>query len=348
MLERIGGKRFPYRLKILEEDRVLLALKVQAVWPGAGTQVFCLRDSGQGRGGEEFERVPVVSLRRYGKRLAVVLDRRVNKRCDFLFLKKPYKTKEGEYEQIFWRTHQSLRTSRKRFVTGPWKGPPLTIYVDIDEKYPWRFRGCRVERTHLPVGDYALAGGKGLLAVVERKTFDNLLAELGRWDAFHQVLGELEVYPQNALVIESSYGDFLDPKRLHHYTPSFVARALAEISAMHPRLKVVFAHSRKGANEWCRRFFEAVALQSTESIPVQGVDLEETVVPKSRDSDLIFALMEQFPRLPPSFTLGELREAFPHVPIEAIRRFLGRMKAAGKVRCSGRGPKARWMKIQQD
>ena len=103
MLERIGGKRFPYRLKILEEDRVLLALKVQAVWPGAGTQVFCLRDSGQGRGGEEFERVPVVSLRRYGKRLAVVLDRRVNKRCDFLFLKKPYKTKEGEYEQIFWR-----------------------------------------------------------------------------------------------------------------------------------------------------------------------------------------------------------------------------------------------------
>ncbi|MGC8900817.1 MAG: hypothetical protein ACP5OF_05100 [bacterium] len=46
---------------------------------------------------EEVERVPVVSLNRYGKRLAVVLDRAINKRCDFLFLTKRYKTQEGEY-----------------------------------------------------------------------------------------------------------------------------------------------------------------------------------------------------------------------------------------------------------
>lgn len=96
ILERIAGERFPYRIRLVQGNRLLLALKVQSVWPGAGTQVFCLRDTTlDNETLEMVDFVPILSLRRYGKRLAVVLDRRMNKRCDFLFLKKKYKNKEG-------------------------------------------------------------------------------------------------------------------------------------------------------------------------------------------------------------------------------------------------------------
>jgi hypothetical protein len=36
-----------------------------------------------------------------------------------------------------------------------------------------------VERKNLPVGDYALVSENGLRAVVERKTFENLISEFG-------------------------------------------------------------------------------------------------------------------------------------------------------------------------
>ncbi len=178
----------------------------------------------------------------------------------------------------------------------------------------------------------------------------NLLAELGRLDAFHQVLGELEAYPHNALVIEASYPDFLDSKRLHHYTPTVVARALADISALHLKLKVVFAHSRKEANEWCRRYFESIHLHlfKEESPPMveeaQGIYTSMEAPPR----DVRFLLRAHFPHLPRTFTLGELREAFPHIPVHVIRAFLAEMRKKGLITCVGRGPKAYWVKTQGD
>jgi len=40
-----------------------------------------------------------------------------------------------------------------------------------------------------------------------------------------QRLLELTTYPQHALVVEAPYEDFLQPKKLHHYTPAFCAAA---------------------------------------------------------------------------------------------------------------------------
>ncbi len=55
---------------------------------GTGGQVFCMREDRRDwpKPVEEIERVPVLSIKRFGKRLAVSLDRTRNKRCDFLFL----------------------------------------------------------------------------------------------------------------------------------------------------------------------------------------------------------------------------------------------------------------------
>ncbi len=348
ILERIDNKRFPYRIRIIQGDKLLLALKVQSRWPGSGTQIFCLRDETlDAESIEVLETVPILSLRRYGKRLAVVLDRKKNKRCDFLFLKKQYKNREGEYEQIFWRTQKSLKEMRKGYLLPAWKASEMTVYIDKEERYPWRFPGCQIERVSLPVGDYALAGKEGFVAVVERKSFENMLSEIGRLDAFHQSLGELEAYPYNALVIEASYPDFLDSKRLHHYTPTVVARAIADISALHPRLNVIFAHSRKGGNEWCRRFFESLYyhLFKEESPP----DISETVgiytgMEAQPSNDLVI-LNANFPHLPETFTMKDLKEAFPHIPEQSIRSFLNRMREKGAVICVGRGKKAYWKKL---
>jgi len=116
ILESVNNTKFPYRLTIRQDDKVLIALRVQDRCPGQRGNIFCIRETNQELDlpVEEIERVPIISLKRYGKRLANVLDRPINKRCEFLFLTKKYKTKEGKYEQIFWRTQKALIERRPK------------------------------------------------------------------------------------------------------------------------------------------------------------------------------------------------------------------------------------------
>lgn len=100
--------------------------------------------------------------------------------------------------------------------------------------------------------------GDRILAVVECKTLDNLPADFGMMPVLHQRLAELAAYNNHALVIEADYSDFLNPNKVHHYTASFCARAIAELYALHPTLRIVFCANRKIANEWTRHFFGAV------------------------------------------------------------------------------------------
>ncbi len=48
--------------------------------------------------------------------------------------------------------------------------------------------------------------------------------------------------------------------------------------------------------------------------------------------------------LPAAFTLGQLERACPGVSRDMVRKVLKDLKAAGRVRCRGRGPGARWEK----
>jgi len=114
------------------------------------------------------------------------------------------------------------------------------------------------DRGNLPSGDYALMDGDRILAVVERKTLENLLADFGMMPVLHQRLAELATYDNHALVVEASYADFLNPKKVHHYTVAFCARAIAELYALHSNLRIHFCANRKVANEWTRHYFAAV------------------------------------------------------------------------------------------
>ncbi len=50
-----------------------------------------------------------------------------------------------------------------------------------------------------------------MLAVVERKTLDNLLGDFAMMPVLHQKLAELTTHNNHAMVIEAPYADFLNP-----------------------------------------------------------------------------------------------------------------------------------------
>jgi hypothetical protein len=110
-----GTERFPYRIAIVQGGRETLVLRTQARWPGPGAQVFCLRETEAPADlPEPLEDVAIANVKRFGRKLSLVLARSRRKRCDFLFLERPYKNRPGEYEQIFFRTQQSLRQHKSR------------------------------------------------------------------------------------------------------------------------------------------------------------------------------------------------------------------------------------------
>ncbi len=266
ILERVSEAKFPYRIRIVGKDGRSLTLRAQDHWPTANRNIFCLREIASdslppaSTTTEEIERVPIVAIQRRGLRLSLVLDRKRYKRCDFLFLRRDYKNRPGEtYEQIYWQTQTAL-VQRRPSVSPISLGKRVEYAVRIasDERYPWSFPGSHVVRGKLACGDYALVEGDSVLAVVERKTLDNLLADFGVLQVLHQRLLELSSYEQNAFVIEAPYEDFLNKAKVHHYSPAFCAATIAELYAAHPRVRIVFCSNRKTANLWTRSFFAAL------------------------------------------------------------------------------------------
>ncbi|MGA1846003.1 ERCC4 domain-containing protein [Deferribacter abyssi] len=348
ILESVNNKKFPYRLTIRQGDKILLALRVQDKWPGQKGNIFCLREDNVKMEPpiEEIERVPVISLKRIGKRLVVVLDRAKNKRCDFLFLKKKYKTKDGEYEQIFWRTQRALKEKKPRVKLTTYHSEKLNILIDVNEKYPWKFSDSSTERVKLPVGDYALLKNNEILAVVERKTFDNMISEFSRLPVFHQQVAELSAYEYSALVIEANYSDFLKADKLKFYSPSFAVKAIAEIFALHPHLPIIFAGNRKLANEWAYRFFEAVDSHEND-IPhekIAEVMQEYGNAPVIKGGVYYEIKKKIMDDLPDEFTLDMIKELFPDISNELIKKAVDGLKKE-KLIVRKNGSKKVWKKV---
>ena len=348
IIESTGNDRFPYRLRIEREGRTIVALRVQAKWPGQKGHVFCIREQ-QAPDDldrlEEIERVPVQQLSRYGKKLSVVLDRPTRKRCDFLFIRKNYRSKPGSYEQIFFRTQSGLREHRSRTRRQLFDLPGMTIAIDSSERYPWSFSNARVHREKLPAGDYALLEENRYAAVIERKTFDNLMSDFGALQILHAKLAELGGYEHCALVVEAQYGDFLDEKRVAgRWQLSHIARSLGELQALHPSVPFIFAGNRKMANIWARGFFQAVAAhrrhQEIDTLPLEAAEEELSwSSPAQGDTPIRKAVMEV---LPSPFSFAALREQEPEFSPNQLRRVLNRLREQGLVYCSGKGRAALW------
>lgn len=131
----------------------------------------------------------------------------------------------------------------------------FTILVDTRERYPYRFtrREVEIERVALPAGDYAVAHGEAMAAAVERKTLENFTASLSDGTLAFQMQRLAEV-ARAAVVVEGRYSALFT---LEHVPAPFIADGLARIQVRYPEIPVVFADSRKFAEEWTYRFLAA-------------------------------------------------------------------------------------------
>jgi hypothetical protein len=347
IVERTQDARFPWRIRIEQDGRILLAVRAQSRWPGAGMQVFCLREREPDPGETliPHEVVPIAHLARIGRKLSVSLDRPQHKRCEFLKLEKPRKD-GGSYEQIFFRTEAAVRGHRSSTRTELVANLPLEVAVDSAERYPWRFPGAHTTRRRLPVGDYALLHEQGLAAVVERKTRENFLADLAELKGLQQQLSELGSYPHAALVLEAPYRDFGDPARLGPWPAAHVQRVLAELPVLFPRVQLIFAGNRKLANLWAQRWFAAVAASLARPAP-DGVrealaGYRAAPADGGLDTGIRLAVVNE---LPDGFAIASLRQRFPDVSPIRLKRVLDQLRDEGRIRREGHGRGARWRRV---
>ncbi len=350
-VERTQNARFPFRIAIVQQGRTLHAVRARDAWPGAGSQVFCLRERelDPAENLDEIERVPVAHIARLGRKLSVTLDRAQRKRCEFLTIAKP-RSDGGTFEQVFFRTEAAVRAhkSRKRVELGA-ATARLDITIDSAERYPWSFAGASMVRRRLPVGDYALMHEDRPVAIVERKTLPNLLTDFAELKGLHQQLAELNAWPHAALVIEAQYADFGDARKIGPWPAAFLLRALAELPVLFPSVQCVYAGNRKLANVWAGRWFAAVAakLARPSGAEVNEVLARYTTVPADGGVDERIRL-EVIQQLPDRFEFAQLRECFPGIADARLRAVLTRLRSEGRLSLEGAGRGARWIRVQPD
>jgi len=295
------------------------------------------------------ESVPIAYLKRMGKRVEIVLDRPRRKRCDFLFLKKP--GKDGIVrEQIFFRTQAGLREHRA-------KGRPLLyagmrseaeVVVDSREKYPWRFPESRTRKDELPVGDYALVIDNRYAAVVERKSFENMVSDLYRIQILDHQLRELSTYPHAALGSEALYADFSDKARIgEERSPAHLVRLLSEIAVLHPTVRVVFAGNRKLANQWTGAFFKSVArkVETSGKRPSEVMDqpVPYTDAPVDIALEARALILTDLVRSADGFSFKELAAQFPQADAGILKRVIARLRREGAIEMRGKASGARYV-----
>jgi ERCC4-type nuclease len=353
VIKKTGHLKFPYRLTIVKGGEELLDLFVQDKWPGTKGNIFCIQTAGREAmcmAEEEIERVPVVGYSHFGKRITVILDRAINKRCSFLFLMKSYKGKEGEYEQIFWQTQTGLTGHKSKYKLAYSRNKDLTIFTDTAERYAWNFPGAETVKEKLPIGDYAIKDDFGFLAVVERKTFNNLMGEFGNLRKFHQHLSELETCRNSALVVEANYSDFLNNEKIRPYTGNFGAKAIAEIQAAHPEMSFVFAGGRKIAIAWTFHYFQAIKAKNQDDASGASVIRSSAAkygaaVPATYCEDEARRMI--LSQMPAEFTTIQLRHNLPKIKSVAVRRVLEKLKNEGVLETEKKGRDILWRRIDK-
>jgi hypothetical protein len=248
--------RLPYLVQIPVEGG--LVLKARETWPRAA-RVFCIDDgtAWDERGGVVDE-ADVVLCRRRRAAVDLVLARTQNARAQFVFT-----TARGR-PAIWWQTQKTVQSANPgaRVPRGRSAGAFL-VAVDTREKYGWKFAGRNVTlvRQALDGGDYAALVGDAVIAVVERKTLENLAATSVSDGSLafqmQRVSGGLA-----AVVVE---GDYPDLFRTQPGRGAWLADMLGRLAVRYPDVPIVFAGARKFAEEWTYRFLRAAVGDSTAS-----------------------------------------------------------------------------------
>src|SRR5712692_9831004 len=235
-----------------------LVLKARETWPRAA-RVFCAHDATRwDESGGLVDEADVLLCRRRGAAIDLVLDRPQHARSQFVF------TNARGRPAVWWQTQKTVRSANPgaRVPRGRALGP-LVVVVDKREKYGWRFAGrpVTIERGSLPAGDYGAIVGDAVVAAVERKTLENLATSLSDGSLAFQ-LQRLADVGRSAVVVE---GDYPDLFRTQPGRGSWLADMLGRLAVRYPEVPIVFAGSRRFAEEWAIRFLGAAVADSVRS-----------------------------------------------------------------------------------
>ncbi len=252
--------KLPYLLRLPIEDG--LVLKARDTWPRA-TRIYCHAfEGGWPDHAEIVEETRVSSIRRRGPVIDLVLDRPRLSRSQFVF------TETRGRPAIFWQTRKTAKAANPGARIPRARAVPegFTVLIDTRERYPYRFAGrdVEIERSALGAGDYAVGTGEDLIAAVERKTLENLTASLSDGTLAFQMQRLAEVR-RAAVVVEGRYSALFT---LEHVPAAFIADGLARLQVRYREIPVVFADSRKFAEEWTYRFLAAALSDAERGDPV--------------------------------------------------------------------------------
>lgn len=239
----------PYLVRLPIEGGIVF--KTRESWPRAARS-YCHPVDEWPSGLEVLEEVAVALCRRRGPAIDLVLDRRTNYRSQFVVVES-----RGR-EMVLWQTAKVVRKARpgarvpKRRASGlsEW-----VVFVDTRERYPYRFadRPVTTERRVLSAGDYAVIAGDEVVACVERKTFENLQADLVS-GKLGFVMAELSGLQAAAVVVEDRYTSLF---KAEHVEPGWLPELVARLQVRYPGVPIVFCDNRKFAEEWTYRFLGA-------------------------------------------------------------------------------------------
>jgi ERCC4 domain len=229
-----------------------LVLKARDSWPRTA-KVYCHRAEHWPHEPEIVERVPIRSCQRRGVAIDLVLDRPRENRSQLVFTRI-----QGGREGIFWQSARTTRQARPGIRVPRRRAAELahlTILVDTRERYPYKFtqQHADTERRALPAGDYGIADHNDIVAVVERKSLDDLVRRLIDGQLTYAI-ADMATLSRAAVVVEDRYSNLF---KLDHTKPGFVTEILAAITARYPTVPIHFAETRPLAEEWTYRFLGA-------------------------------------------------------------------------------------------
>lgn len=238
----------PYLLRIPLPDRPVV-LKARETWPRTA-KVYCHRAEEWPEDAEVVERVPVRSCVRRGAAIDLVLERGRENRSQFVITQV-----RGGRQAVFWQSSRTTRQARPRVSVPSARAAgiaDLEIVVDVHERYAWKFSDQQATTVAAPLeaGDYGVRAEGRLVAVVERKSVDDLVTSLTTGKLRYQLTG-LAAVPRAAVVVEERYSRAL----VHpHVRAAVVADGLAECQVAFPEVPIMFCENRKLAQEWAYRF----------------------------------------------------------------------------------------------
>lgn len=340
----------PYLITLHAYTGAEIQMRCSGPWPAPGHNLYAMRSDTlkDGERTEPFEECRIVDIQKKSGPKAttvhVVLDRKRQKRCSFLFVRK-----DGR-EQVFFRTESGIKAHRSRTYLQPSSLRVVSeVVIDSREKYPWNLNAEHVVRRALSAGDYALCVQEKVVAVIERKTLANMLANLNALEAYHTHLAELTAYPGAELVVEASLADFFNPEKVKPMSSARCVRALADIAAKHPSLRITYAGNRKNAQLWAAQYFGAVAAQ------LNGVHepaiVQQSLLEQRRGRDFTGGLETEIRHtvmfvLPASFQVAQVRAAHPDAAKGLVTDCLNALRSEGKLRTTGHGRGTVWARVE--